>query len=799
MKKIFTLSTLLILSLALHAITTDKVAQVIKAGTKYYIYNTYYKKFLGSRTDKEGFAAISQWQTNDSTDYLWTAVQSTTADYFWLQQESTGKYLQASNASNDTWSVWITSNLNKDYDTFKWRIAAGDKATISNKKAANKFLGVDLNNETALYAGVYYDKDASDRTTWQFIEAAKGAPTPYINANGKEELIIDSIEQNTLILNTPIDYHILNSSPMTAQTKIQIDNEDAWLIFDHVRPSRVISTYLNQITINGEPAVAGTNCRVTIYLDGAAVIPHNANTYSALQTYTGDMMTGKATDYPIGVYPLSNYTANNNAISSIILRRGYMATLATSNDGTGYSRVFVADHKDLVISTLPTALRRRISYINVKRWNYVSKKGWSSTEGQGAINSEGALMNASWYYTWSADKNSQADMEYVPMNTHQYWPSVESIGNLNDCTHMLAINEPDHPEQHENCSCNENKHGITNPWTATTWTPRYAKTGMRIGSPCPTDAGWVKEYIKHIDDMAYRCDFVAFHAYWGVNEAANADAWYKQLEDIYKATGRPIWLTEFNNGASWTKETKPSYDENATKMRAILEKLNNAPFIERICIYNWDDYHLAVLSWDDKQKSWWTTPAGKIYRDLPPKFAYNADYQKVPNWWGFAIKQTADDLGIKSITWDEQQQTAKFSILNKNIDQTDTLMIEFQTAEGAWKPLREITERRLFDNTNYLITMQADNETMAPYYAQNKKELIVRLNIKDIKGKQAYSQPLSVSWASWLSTTPTAISSVTSPTTSTRIYSTDGNQHPAPVKGINILVKEGKTIKVIKK
>ena len=58
--------------------------------------------------------------------------------------------------------------------------------------------------------------------------------------------------------------------------------------------------------------------------------------------------------------------------------------------------------------------------------------------------------------------------------------------------------------------------------------------------------------------MAYRCDFVVIHAYWGTNEAANAQAWYNRLKAIYDATKRPIWITEWNNGASWTTESWPS-------------------------------------------------------------------------------------------------------------------------------------------------------------------------------------------------------------------------------------------------
>jgi hypothetical protein len=222
---------------------------------------------------------------------------------------------------------------------------------------------------------------------------------------------------------------------------------------------------------------------------------------------------------------------------------------------------------------------------------------------------------------------------------------------------------------------------------------------MRIGSPCPTDASWVKDYIKHVDEMAYRCDFVAFHAYWGSNEAPSIDSWYNQLKAIYDATGRPIWLTEFNNGASWTKETKPSYSANGEKMKEIIQMLEDAPFIERYCIYNWDDWHLAVLTWDNDKKSWWVNPAGQAYRDVKPHFAYNAKMQKVPNWWGFDLKKNSDELALEKLQW-HNNKTGTLSIKNANIDQTDELTLECQKEDGSWTLFRTIDERELFDNSS---------------------------------------------------------------------------------------------------
>ena len=310
---------------------------------------------------------------------------------------------------------------------------------------------------------------------------------------------------------------------------------------------------------------------------------------------------------------------------------------------------------------------------------------------------------------------------------------------------------------------------------------------MRIGSPCPTDASWVKEYIGHVDDMAYRCDFVTFHAYWGTNEAADVQSWYNQLKAIYDATKRPIWLTEWNNGASWTTESKPSYAKNAEKIKEILEMLENADFIERYDIYNWDDWHLAVMSWDSNKNNWWVTPAGEAYRDVKPHFAYRADMQKVPNWWGFGIKTAADELALGRLSWNNNARTGKLPLTNANIDQTDVLWLQYQTATGEWKDFREVSERELFDNTTFNITLDAQNSSLAEAYADNPEQLVLRLSIVDIKGNTATSAAATFNWPSWIAELA-AIGTVTMEADGNHhnLYDAQGRRLQTPVRGLNI-------------
>lgn len=771
-------------------------AKVIRPGAKYFIFNTYYKKYLGTRNDKEGYAGLSAWGTNDSTDYVFTAVMSTTDGAYWMQQESTGRYLQASNASGDTWSVWLVNSLNESYDSYKWNLTPGEEGRMSCLRSSTKYLGVDTGSESSTYVPVYYDKPENERSVWQFIEAEEDNGSGTMNKYGVYEYITDSLRTEELVLDSAIDYHITSATPMAETQRIQLNHENAWLILENVRPSKVVSSYLKLITINGETATNGKNCRVAIYLDGAVVIPQNQTNYLPFIGYSEAGLMGDSYNFFTGKTSLDNTSEANNRISSFLLKRGYMATVATAKDGSGYSRVFVADHKDLVVD-LPTALNQRISCVNVKKWNYVSKKGWSSTEGQGAINTEAGLVKATWFYTWSADKDNQLDMEYVPMNTHQNWPSVSSITAKTNATHMLSINEPDHSEQHQGCSCNNNNGGTVSAWTATTWTPRYGATGMRIGSPCPTDASWLKEYIGHIDDMAYRCDYVTFHAYWGSNEASNVDAWYNRLKAIYDATGRPIWLTEFNNGASWTTETKPNYTANGEKMKQIIQMLENAPFIERYCVYNWDDWHLAVLTWDNDKKNWWINPAGQAYRDVKPHFAYNADYQKVPNWWGFDIKTGTSNLALGGLTWNETAHSATLYVTNTNIDQTKTLTVEYKKADGTWATFREITERENFDTNTFGIKIEASPVLMQHIYEDSPEKLTLRLSLNDIKGKSALSAERTYQWPAYMD--PTAVEVPVFDFTGDALrFNAAGQRVSENMRGLQIIRSGNRIMKVLK-
>lgn len=131
--------------------------------------------------------------------------------------------------------------------------------------------------------------------------------------------------------------------------------------------------------------------------------------------------------------------------------------------------------------------------------------------------------------------------------------------------------------------------------------------------------------------MNYRVDFVALHCYWGGKSPQN---WYNDLKYIHERTGRPLWITEWNNGANWTTEwwpdaSKAYTDANARKqlndLKGILQVLDTASFVERYFIYDWvQDCRAMVLNGQ-------LTLAGAYYSANKSQIAYNGNREVVPH------------------------------------------------------------------------------------------------------------------------------------------------------------------------
>ncbi|MFR5759547.1 MAG: hypothetical protein ACLUE2_18560 [Bacteroides cellulosilyticus] len=65
------------------------------------------------------------------------------------------------------------------------------------------------------------------------------------------------------------------------------------------------------------------------------------------------------------------------------------------------------------------------------------------------------------------------------------------------------------------------------------------------------------KFLELADSLNYRVDFVVGHMYWNGQSGQNL---YNGVVDACTRLygGRPMWITEWNNGANWTTENWPT-------------------------------------------------------------------------------------------------------------------------------------------------------------------------------------------------------------------------------------------------
>lgn len=461
---------------------------------------------------------------------------------------------------------------------------------------------------------------------------------------------------------------------------IDLQGDDAWLYFDYIKPSRVINNWLKSVKIGGAKAEDGVNCRVTMWANGAVIIPNGpAYDKCALTAYKGENFTGDTKEFEINTYH-NNLGTWDNSIRSFKLKKGYMATLANNANGTGYSRVFIAADEDLEVPVMPEGMEKFVSFVRVFRWNYTSKKGKANGYG------EKDILNITCNYDWNVGgKSDDPDVEYSPIRQNLGWPSWNDINSKSGVTHLLGCNEPDRPDQ-----ANASVDAVIEMW------PEMLKSGLRLGSPAPSSVWvWNGDFFNLIEQLGYRCDFAVAHIYEENKNGASLVDRIKTLSN--KGKGRPVWITEWNNGANWTNEywptakgpkcdansniiynedgstteiTRPLSKANAEKQRQFMAEalpaLDKCDLLERYFEYDWvQDCRALVLGGE-------LTPAGKVYGDHKAALSYHKMERPWEEWKicpPFPIMDIDNDYRNITVRWyDHNGETGKKYILERRMD-----------------------------------------------------------------------------------------------------------------------------------
>lgn len=387
-----------------------------------------------------------------------------------------------------------------------------------------------------------------------------------------------------------------SGDPLPGST-VHLNSPDSWLFLETVSASQAGTGYLGRIRVNGAPAVLDVNVRVSQHLKGSVIIPHGPM-FAPLEVFEGACFTGRSRTLQLWEkYNDTSLGTLKSAVSSFRLRRGYMATVAANENGSGASRTYVAQDGDVEVPVLPPNLNNRIRFIRLFPWRWVGKKGFGGTIGQN--------LKPDWYYNWNLDRNSTPDLEYVPIRQTRWWPGLDQDWKARGSLHLLGFNEPDRPDQAN----------MTVGDAIAAW-PELMATGLRLGAPAVSDGGlnWLYSFIDQADATGLRVDFVPVHYYRSyanpADPAGAAAQYYNFLKGVFERTKRPLWVTEFNNGADWTSDPDPTWAQQQATLASMIDMLDNAHFVERYAIFNWVEDVRRVV-WDDG----WPTDAGNTYRD----------------------------------------------------------------------------------------------------------------------------------------------------------------------------------------
>ncbi|MDE6135747.1 MAG: glycoside hydrolase family protein, partial [Muribaculaceae bacterium] len=319
-----------------------------------------------------------------------------------------------------------------------------------------------------------------------------------------------------MILDKNDDFHITASTGAIAPgVLVDIVSPQSRLYFDNVKPSEFIEKYAPLIRIAGKEFDIDKNARVSVYRHGTMVLPHGSD-FAPMKAFEGSDLSGRSEDFLTYKYysnaPSSDVKksyslplALDDAMRSFTLARGYMATLATNPDGTGYSRCYIADDADLEVE-LPFELAGKVSFVRVLDWRAASKKGWVGGNGktnppEGYLEEQADMTASTWVYNWgtSPDWGRSPSARTAPWRNQEFVPEKWGLGGDTDWnkiansryfTHLLSYNEPDHREQSN----------VTVEEAVAEW-PRHLSTGLRLGSPATTDFSWLYRFIDACDRL----------------------------------------------------------------------------------------------------------------------------------------------------------------------------------------------------------------------------------------------------------------------------------------------------------
>jgi hypothetical protein len=216
-------------------------------------------------------------------------------------------------------------------------------------------------------------------------------------------------------------------------------------------------------------------------------------------------------------------------------------------------------------------------------------------------------LHASWAYDWSSmPPPGRRGPQWVPMLwgagsvTRGTLASLHAAHNSGRARDLLGFNEPDSAGQAN----------MTPDRAAALW-PRLVRTGLRLGSPAPAvpGDGWLDRFMALTRARHLRVDFIALHFYQDFTNPNAVRDLRRQLADIHRRYGKPIWITEIGalDIRRWGEPMlrTPTVTRATSYMRKLFGVLDALPYVTR---YAW---FTDTCSGDDCRYSALLTAAGR--------------------------------------------------------------------------------------------------------------------------------------------------------------------------------------------
>lgn len=477
---------------------------------------------------------------------------------------------------------------------------------------------------------------------------------------------------------------ITGSTPFAEAGSVDIVDTDYALVYiDALRPSEV-KKLLSHVKVKGVRAISERNCQLRLFDHGTIIYPYGkegkkAGDFHPLEVYSepfcgGEMCNSFGTENTGGFMNTLTEDELNNRIRSFRLKRGYMVTFAVGEAGWGYQRCFIADDADLIVNELPEILDNRISSYRVFRWDNVGKNGVANI----LDNANLKKLNCTWTYAWGAGYSLGSDYECVPHMNHLWSTSDYELGVNDQSPNLKTDNEPANSADPQPASVEQE----LERW------PQLMRTGRRLLSPSSFDGGdwWHKQFFDSIDARGWRCDVVDIHCYWNEGSFNNIKSnWADRF-------GRPVWITEFIWGASWSggfgifgvartdeERGNPSdaiLSKNREVCARIWENINAQECVERYAYWN-DEWPCSRILWNGN-----LTPAGEYYAQMKTGPGYNGTYDFVPREWRC---QPAKDLFA---TYSASEKACVVEWKSMDCDLIETMELQRKEGTGKWETMK---------------------------------------------------------------------------------------------------------------